>query len=340
MKAKDLILSMLEKKGEVRASDIIREIGFSRAYINRFFQELRDEGKILLIGKANKAKYILATEKRMISAREEVKKLKLILSNKDLAEDKVLKDIKKRSGIFLRLSKNVSNIVDYVFTEILNNAIEHSFSEKINIVIEKDKTHVRFNIVDAGVGIFKNIMKKKDLKSIMDAVQDLLKGKQTTAPLEHSGEGIFFTSKCADVFVIKSSEKKIVFNNLLDDIFLSDIKTIKGTKINFSISLDSKQSLDKVFKEYTNPDTLDFDKTKVVVKLYKIGTDFISRSQARRILSGLEKFSKIILDFSDVETVGQGFADEVFRVWKNRYPHKEVYSENANENILFMIERV
>jgi len=66
---------------------------------------------------------------------------------------------------------------------------------------------------------------------------------------------------------------------------------------------------------------------------------FISRSQARRVLTGLEKFKEITLDFSDVETIGQGFADEVFRVWKNNHPDIKINYQNTNENILFMIKR-
>ncbi len=78
---------------------------------------------------------------------------------------------------------------------------------------------------------------------------------------------------------------------------------------------------------------------KTVISLYKIGTDFIPRSQARRIVSGLEKFKKIILDFKDVDTVGQAFADEVFRVWKRSHSNINIEHQNANENIKFMIKR-
>ena len=75
------------------------------------------------------------------------------------------------------------------------------------------------------------------------------------------------------------------------------------------------------------------------IKLYKMDSEYISRSQARRILSGLYKFKTVILDFKGVETVGQGFADEVFRVWKLNYPDISIIPNNANENINFMINR-
>ena len=52
-----------------------------------------------------------------------------------------------------------------------------------------------FIVNDSGIGIFRNIMQKRNLKSELEAIQDLMKGKTTTMPESHSGEGIFFTSK-------------------------------------------------------------------------------------------------------------------------------------------------
>jgi len=46
-----------------------------------------------------------------------------------------------------------------------------------------------------------------------------------------------------------------------------------------------------------------------------------------------------MLDFKDVDTIGQAFADEVFRVWKTKYPDISVIWRNTNENVLFMINR-
>ncbi|MBU2471835.1 MAG: STAS-like domain-containing protein [Bacteroidetes bacterium] len=74
--------------------------------------------------------------------------------------------------------------------------------------------------------------------------------------------------------------------------------------------------------------------------MYKSGSGYISRSQARRVLSGLEKFKEIILDFKNVHSMGQGFADEVFRVWQRRNPQIKISEQNADENIRFMIKHV
>ncbi len=139
------------------------------------------------------------------------------------------------------------------------------------------------------------------------------------------------------MLTIQSSRKKLIFNNILDDIFIKDTKNIKGTKATFIIGLKSKTDLNKIFRKYSEG-LFSFAKTKVVVKLYKIGEDYISRSQARRIFSGLEKFKTIILDFKGVDAVGRSFADEVFRIWKNRHPNVNINYQNANKNIDFIIK--
>lgn len=333
-----LIMQILDEKGKVRASEIVKTTGFSRAYVNRFFQSLRDEGKIILLGKANKARYVQASRKSMIRAKKDIISVHRILQNKGLSEDLVLAELKKSTGILLEIQENVSRILDYAFTEMLNNAVEHSQSKIVEVTMERGAESIRFNVIDRGVGIFNHIMRKKNLQNEMEAIQDLLKGKLSTAPKTHSGEGIFFTSKIADILIIKSSKKKIIFNNLLDDLFIRDIKGTAGTKITFSISLDSKRELSAVFKHSTD-DSFEFSKTKVTVKLYKMGSEYISRSQARRILSGLDKFKTITLNFKGVEMIGQGFADEVFHIWKLRYPKITIIPQNTNENIRFMINR-
>jgi hypothetical protein len=83
-----------------------------------------------------------------------------------------------------------------------------------------------------------------------------------------------------------------------------------------------------------------FDKTEVRIRLYTLGTVHVSRSQARRVLSGLEKFKSVILDFGKVPMIGQGFADELFRVYKKSHPEIELKPINMNAAVKFMIDRV
>ena len=338
MDIKNLILNKVHKDGRVTAQEMVKKTGFSRAYLHRFFKELRDEGKIVLIGRANQAHYIPAHPAAIRKARKAINQIYLKLKNARLEEDRVLEQIKNSSGIFIELPENIVRILRYSFTEMLNNAIEHSGSREIEIKMERLPGSVHFSVNDQGVGIFKKIMDQKGLASPFEAIQELLKGKQTTAPEAHSGEGIFFTSKVADRLVIKSGRKKLIFDNLLEDVIVDECSRLQGTKVLFAIALETKRKLEDVFKDFSN-EAFEFNKTQVHVRLFRMGRDYVSRSQARRILSGLESFETVIVDFSGITAIGQAFADEIFRVWKNRFPEKNIIVQKTNENIDFMIKR-
>lgn len=81
------------------------------------------------------------------------------------------------------------------------------------------------------------------------------------------------------------------------------------------------------------------DTSRVIVKLFEHGTRFVSRSEAKRLLAGLERFREVILDFAGVEGVGQGFADEVFRVWVREHSETLVRAEHMTVPVTFMVER-
>jgi virulence-associated protein VapD len=161
-------------------------------------------------------------------------------------------------------------------------------------------------------------------------------------PKAHSGEGIFFTSKVADVFVLESFDYKLQVDNLLEDVFVAKINDqLEGTKVIFRIKKDTDKKLENIFKDYQAVETeFGFDKTEITVKLYENDINYVSRSQARRILVGLDKFKKIILDFKDISGIGQAFADEIFRVFKERHPDITIEFKNTNEAIEMMIKRV
>ncbi len=77
-----------------------------------------------------------------------------------------------------------------------------------------------------------------------------------------------------------------------------------------------------------------------VFKFFNYETTLVSRSESKRLLAGLDKFSKIILDFNDIQRIEQGFTDEIFRVFVNDHPNVDIEVQNANEDILNMIKRI
>lgn len=119
------------------------------------------------------------------------------------------------------------------------------------------------------------------------------------------------------------------------------LKTIYYTENYFNIFvIITERTTKEIFDEYTSDDFV-FNKTKITVHLAKdyLGHDFVSRSLAKRILMNVEKFKIIVLDFENIVNIGQGFADEVFRVFKNKNPDITIVPVNMNEEIEFMINR-
>jgi hypothetical protein len=223
---------------------------------------------------------------------------------------------------------------------MLNNAIEHSRSKDIEVEVSVHNRKLIFTINDFGIGVFRNVMKERHLKDETEAMQDLLKGKTTTAPKAHSGEGIFFTSKSADVFTLQSYGYLLIVNNKTREILFQKRPARKrGTKVKFTIDILSPRHLNSIFKKFTSEADYGFSKTEIKVRLYALGGVYVSRSQARRILAGLEKFKSIILDFEQVPMIGQAFADEIYRVFKNKYPDIQIQSIHMEEAVKFMVHR-
>lgn len=66
----------------------------------------------------------------------------------------------------------------------------------------------------------------------------------------------------------------------------------------------------------------------------------ISRSQARRICKRLEEFKEVELDFCEVTFMGQGFADEIFRVYALAHPNVSIGIKNATSDVARMVYHV
>jgi len=342
MKNKDKILQLIEQKGRVTGREITEAVGVSRQYVNLVISGLIAEDKVVRLGGTRGAFYV---SKAYIAEHPEIvpNTLKKRYVNKSLEEHKVFLEIEDKLPQLKDFPENVRSIFTFAFSEMFNNAIEHSGSKIISVEVTIRDKFLSFIVNDAGVGVFRNIMKKRNLKSEIEAIQDLLKGKTTTMPRTHSGEGIFFTSKAGDMFTLDSFSQMLVINNLTHDISARYATAVKrGTRVIFKIKTDSDRQLNDVFKKYTNiNDDSDygFDKTEIRVKLYTSGGIHISRSQARRILERLEKFKVILLDFENVPLVGQAFVDEIYRAFQNAHSDILIQEENMSEGVKFMVKR-
>lgn len=339
MDIKNEIIQFASTHEKFRTSDVLKALSVSksRQFISSVLSGMVKEERLIRAGTGEFVYYALPEKASLLFT-----SIKKKLKNGKISEDTVFQELENQSPIIKNLPENISSILFYAFTEMLNNAIDHSQSKNIIVELSNRDGQIEFIVEDSGVGVFRNVMTKKKLKSEIDAIQDLLKGKTTTAPQAHSGEGIFFTSKIGDLFILESYGYRLRVDNRISDVFIEEIAEQKrGTRVTFQLPIHSSKHLNDVFKEYqTDPSEYAFDKTEVKVKLYTMGTIYISRSQARRILSGLEKFKSIILDFDKVPTVGQAFADEIFRVFQVRHPDINITPVNMVEPVEFMVKRV
>lgn len=336
---KNLILKEFKKGTVLNISALEDKAGISRQAIHRYLNIFIREGLILKMGSGKRnATYILnsaAVRKKILGKKKTFNKRVRLAS---LKEDQLLAEVKAQHGLLGNLSANALSIFQFAFTEMVNNAIDHSGSKFANTSVFVDTESALFYVADTGVGVFKNVCAKKGLLNEMEAIQDILKGKTTTAPDAHSGEGIFFTSKAADRFILESHRKRLIVDNIIGDVFVEDCRFRKGTHVSFEIKAKSSKDLTQIFHDYTG-EKFQFDRSSIAVKLFASGDAYISRSQAKRLLHSMESFRRVTLDFIGVPTVGQAFADEIFRVFKKGHPEIEITAENCNENVDFMIKR-
>jgi hypothetical protein len=336
------IFELAGQNGKVFASELSVQFAVSRQYLNRLINELVIAGKLVKIGGTRYAYYVLpeyAKQHPEILPQQYIRTFK----NASIEEHIILDRIEQEYPPVKKLPENIRSVFTYAFSEMFNNAIEHSQSKNIHIEVSVQNKLVSFIVEDFGIGVFKNVMKERNLKSDLEAIQDLLKGKTTTVPKSHSGEGIFFTSKVGDIFILDSYGYQLIVNNKLPDVFIEKTEKIKrGTRVTFQLNTSSSLHLNDIFRKYTDVivgSDFGFDKTEVRIKLYTIAGVYISRSQARRVLAGLEKFKVILFDFDKVSVVGQAFADEIFRVFHHKYPGIRLETENMAESVKFMVDR-
>jgi anti-sigma regulatory factor (Ser/Thr protein kinase) len=257
----------------------------------------------------------------------------------DLAEDRVwTEDVSKILG---EKPENVLAIWHYGLTEIFNNALEHSGGKVITIFITKTAIETQMVIMDDGIGIFKKIQVALNLSDERHAILELAKGKLTTDPDHHTGEGIFFTSRMMDSFDIISGG--VIFSHEFgqaEDWIIERKQFENGTSVWLKLSDSTTRTLTEIFDQFSSENEFGFSKTVVPVRLAQYGNDkLISRSQAKRLLARIELFRTVIFDFSDVVYIGQAFADEIFRVFAQSHPQTELVAVKTNSEVQRMIDR-
>ncbi len=302
-------------------------LGVSRQAAHRRLRALADKGQVLHQGGGRTARWVLP----------DASSVHFEFATAGLAEDRVWDHLSRQVPALASLTGDARRIAVYAFTELLNNAIEHSGSERVDVEISHDERSVAFEIDDFGVGAFEHIRRFFALANAYEALAELSKGKSTTAPEHHSGEGVFFTSKAVERFELEANGVEWIVDNAVGDFTVRATDRSVGTRVRCVVPRSPRKPLEEVFAEYTKD--FEFARTRTVVRLFALGSEFVSRSHARRLLHGLERFREVVLDFAGVESIGQGFADEVFRVWASAHPETRLSTEGVVPAVEFMIRR-
>jgi anti-sigma regulatory factor (Ser/Thr protein kinase) len=321
------IINLFTGDEPLQAGEVARALGVTRQTAHRHLRQLVADGDLTVKGAGRSTRY---RKSNPVDTRR--------FSTAGLEEDRAWSEMSDTGMVAGNLPKAAERVLQYILTELVNNAIDHSGASEVDVRVGRKNSTISLEVYDRGVGIFRHIRDKLGLDSDLEALQELSKGKTTTMPSRHTGEGIFFSSKAANRFEIESGALRWVVDNRRNDMAVGTADpAVPGTTVRAEIDSENANDLTSIFAEYTQD--FEFSKTRTIVRLFAIGTEFLSRSQAKRVVHGLEKFREVVLDFEGVDIVGQGFADEVFRVWARQHPDVLLIPSAMNEPVAFMVER-
>ena len=321
---KELAARVLASRGRIASGELAKEAGVSRQTAQAVLAGLVDEGVAEAVGAGRGAHYVPAGQ---TSYRWDVRGLEEHRVWSELVRDKSLAD----------LPDPVRSVLAYAVFEMVNNVIDHSGSGGLLVRVGCSGGAVAISIEDTGIGALEKVRAGMSLGSHFGALGQLSKGKVTTDPERHTGKGIFFTSKVVDQFTLAANGIEWTVDNAGGDVAVGVSGRADGTTIGLVVDPAGGRTLEAVFGDYTTG--LEFDTSRAVVKLFEHGDTFVSRSEARRLAAGLERFVTVIVDFSGIQRVGQGFVDELFRVWARQNDGVRLEPVNMNAAVEFMVRR-
>ena len=304
-------------------------LGISRQAVNKHIQHLITQEALVGEGTTRNRSYALRPKTSE----------RFRYSLQGLREDVVWRN--DVAPMFADLPDNVRGILQHGFTEMLNNAIHHSSGSRVIVYVSKTATTSEILIFDDGVGIFKKIQRELHLDDERHALLELAKGKLTTDPAHHTGEGIFFTSRMFDRFMISSGNTIFSHEYATGRDFIHEQPgSQSGTVVDMRLRDNTTRTAKEIFDRFASEGDYAFTKTEVPVRLAQYGDELlISRSQAKRLLARFDRFKTVVLDFQGVETIGQAFADEIFRVFAQEHPDIEMLEINTSPGVQQMIDR-
>ena len=319
-------LLAIEPEG-VSAGEVARHVGVTRQAAHYHLRRMVETGDLERTGGGRSTRYRATAD------------LDLRLPIAGLDESRVWHDVRDRTPALVQARDNVRAILAYAFTEMVNNAIEHSGGTEVRVIFRAADGRFAFEVHDDGIGAYRHLRERFGLEDDLAALQLLTRGKETTSPDRHSGEGIFFTSRAVDRFELDANHLRWIVETSRADQAVGDSPPHPGTRVRCRIAADSPRSIAEVFADYVDDGTLRFSRTVLPLRLFQPADGFIARADADRVTTHLERFEEVVLDFTGVTEVGQGFVDEVFRVWASANPGTRLVPKGASPIVDAVVRR-
>lgn len=262
---------------------------------------------------------------------------------------------------FFDLPPNAARLAQHAFTELLNNAVDHSGGTRVTVSMRQTPLHVQLLVSDDGCGLFQRVSEHLQLDDPRLAMFELSKGKLTTQAARHAGQGLFFISQLADIFDLHANDAAFQQRRSHHTLWHAvRPMTTQGTSVYVAIALDSQRSPQALRLAHSgaaalaasqgtrldgsappgDPARCRFEHTRVPLQLLAGGPTLASRAEARRVAARLTAFRAAELDFSGIVDVGQGFADELFRVFGRAQPQLALVPTGMNADVAAMIDSV
>jgi anti-sigma regulatory factor (Ser/Thr protein kinase) len=318
---------LVDRRGEVQNRDIVRALRVSPATAHRLCQALTTGGILERRGRGRAARYRLRSLRRRFRLA-------------GLDEHRVWEGVANDIARIRPLDPAAARSLAYAASEVLNNAVDHSVGKSVEVAVRFERAGATVVTVrDDGVGVYRRISEDFGYLTPQDAIVQLEKGKLTSDPTRHSGEGLFFSSKAVTRFRLESQKTAWIVDNQVHDSAIAPSEVHRGTRVELVVIPGHVPRLEDVFAAFTDPETLRFTRTRATIKLAGLGQTLVSRSEAKRLVARLTDFRHALLDFSGVEVAGQGFCDEVFRVFARAHPDVTLEPVGMNDEVAFMVNR-
>jgi hypothetical protein len=322
----ELIRLLSGDHGSVTAGEVAKAAGVTRQAAHYHLARMVRDGELRRIGAGRGSRY------------EPDADLDRSYLLKGLEEDRVWDEVVADVPTIQDAPSNVRAIMRYAFTEMLNNAIDHSAGTDARVKVWA-RDLLSFEINDDGVGVFHHVRERLGLPDDLAALQQLSKGRETTAPDRHSGEGIFFTSKAVDRFELDANRLRWIVDNARGDQAIGEAPEHAGTRVRCDVDPATRRTLEDGFTPFVDEASLRFDRTLVSLALFETEGSFVSRSEAKRLGTRLERFREAVVDFSKVDDVGLAFVDELFRVWAGEHPETRLVPINMSPVVERLVRR-